>query len=146
RVVILKQEREATAVAGILQKLVERLLECRRIRGFTIRENDAQAIGVVKIEDRGLGMSVRRALADRMQRVAFDLGRAAVMRGRNDWRKTKTRGPRSGEEQRLTRNGPFHAARERHQMLLGTTAGTQTKTRQGRGRTHELEEITTGKV
>ena len=100
-----------------------------------------RTVRIVEVEDRSLRKGVRAAIADRVQRVAFQFGRTPVTR-RGDERHgavAARHGRRVVEE--FARDGPLGALREGHEIRLGAAATGQADAGQGHRAAHELEKI-----
>ena len=104
------------------------------------------AVRIVEIEDGCLGKRIGRAVAERVERVSLDLGRAAVRRGDDDGDGTRRGREGAGVVKELSGDGPLGALGEGNEMRLGAAASGQTDSREGGGGSHEADEITTGKT
>ena len=82
-----------------------------------------RAVGIVERHDRGFGEHVGRAEARRMARVAFDLDRPSVDRGRQHAAAVAGERQRGGEIQRLARHQAFRHVDIRDDLLVRLAAG-----------------------
>ena len=89
-----------------------------------------RTVRIVKIKHRGLGKGVGRAIADRVQRIALQLGRTPVARRGDERHGAVAARHGRGVVKEFSRNGPFRPLREGHEIRFGAPATGQTDTGQ----------------
>ena len=96
---------------------------------------------IVKIKNGRLGEGICTAIAERVQWVSLQLGRASIG-CRGDERDGSVAGRHRGRVvKKLARNRIFHALGERNEVGFRTAATGESDASKGDRGTHELEEI-----
>ena len=140
------EESEALAAIGRGRSgdFVELRSQGGRVRFCPARLDRFGAVRIVEIEHRSLRKGVRAAIADRMQRVAFEFGRTPVARRGDERHGAVAAGHGRRVVEEFAGDGPLDAIGERNQVSLGTAATGQADAGQRHGAAHQLEEVAAG--
>ena len=85
-----------------------------------------RTVRIVKLKHRGLGKGVGRTIADRMQRIALQLGRTPIARRGNERHGTIAARHGRGVVKEFPGDGPLRPLREGHEIGFGAAATGQT--------------------
>ena len=136
-------DEKCEASAGVGRELRPQIgnvfFKCCAIGNLVLLNKSFCAGWVVKIEHRCLRESIRGAATVGMKRIAFDLDRTPVDRGDHQRDRAGPTRHRGRVIERLARNCPFNAFRERNEMHLRFAATVQTEARQRHGRAHQFQ-------
>ena len=136
----------AAVGSGCCTDLGEQVVEIAATNLQGVVRDLTGTLGIVEIEDGGLGKGVGGSVAERVERVALDLGGAAV--GCRDDDRDGTHGGRHRAcvVEELAGNGPFGGLRKGNEMRLGASASRKTHASQ-RGRcAHETDKVAAGEA
>ena len=142
------EDRESLAAVGSRRgaDLGEQVVEIAAADLQGIVRDLAGTLGIVEIEDRGLGKGVGRAVAERVEGIALDLGRATVGGGDDDRDGARGGRHRARVVEELAGDGPFGRLRKGNKMSLGAPASRESHAGQCGGGTHEAHEVTAGET
>ena len=128
----LQQETQSLAAIrlGFLRQLAQKIQRRLALHDIAVPDEPHRAVGIVNVQDGGLRIVVRGAVAVRVQRVAFDLRRSAVIRFDDQRNGAAARRHRGREELRRTVDVIFRRFAERQNLFLRAAAPTQPKPRE----------------
>ncbi len=125
-------------------QVVDERIKLRRLDLLAIRPDSADPLGVVEIEDRRGGEGISTAIAQRVQRVALQVGGSSLVHGRHQ-RDTAVRSRhRRRVEKRLAGNDPLDVLAVRQDVFLRPAAPRQPQPGGRCAGTHQFHEATPG--
>ena len=147
-VLLADEDREAVAAVGSRggADLGEEVVEIAATYGQGIVLDLLGAVRIVEVEDGSLRKDIGRAVAERVERIPLDLGRAAIGGGDNDRHGTRRSRHGAGVVEELARDGPLGALGEGNEVRLGTAASGETHAGDRGGGPHEADEIAAGEA
>ena len=143
RTAALQQKTQPLAAAGLRfpGQLAQKIQRCLAPHDIAVLDELHRAVGIVKVEEGSLRVTVRGPVAVRVQGVAFDFCRAAVIGFDHQRNSAAARWHRGGEELRQTVDVIFRRFAKRQNLFLRAAATAQAKARQEKRGGHDFHEM-----
>lgn len=107
-------------------------------------KNRFGAVGIVEVEDGGLGEAVGAAMAGGVEGIAFELDGASIDGCGDERHGSEAGGHRSGVVEIFARDGKFGGVGKGDEVGFGAAASGEAHTGEGHGSTEELHEVPPG--